>query len=277
MEDLDFTRPVRSAAYDPEVARRCFEALGRPEAFAQGQPFFSENQPGDKMYLLLEGEASLIRGSKVIDIVKAGEIFGELAAISRLPRSASAVARTACRAISLDAAQFQRAVRQRPEFALMLMGILVNRLRLTARMLSVTRSLSGLGEWRENRVFDDRLLGELERALEERPHAHHPAGKVIVREGEAGVFLYVVLSGRVAISIQSTVVERVGPGGVFGEMALVDQSPRAATAVAETDCELLAVSRADFLALVKSRPEFGLALLRGIAERLRFMTSGFGR
>jgi CRP/FNR family cyclic AMP-dependent transcriptional regulator len=84
----------------------------------------------------------------------------------------------------------------------------------------------------------------------------------------------VVFKGRVAISIQSTVVEKVGPGGVFGEMALVDQSPRAATAVAETPCVLLAINRNDFLSLVKSKPAFAVSMLKALTERLRHMTSG---
>ena len=58
-----------------------------------------------------------------------------------------------------------------------------------------------------------------------------------------------------AISIRGAVVERVGPGGVFGEMALVDQSPRSANAAAETDCTLLAINRNVFLNLVKADPE----------------------
>jgi hypothetical protein len=72
MEDLDFTRPAKSEIYDPAVARACFETLGTAESVGQGQPFFVEGETSDRMYLLLEGEASLIRGKKIIDIVKAG-------------------------------------------------------------------------------------------------------------------------------------------------------------------------------------------------------------
>ena len=100
------------------------------------------------------------------------------------------------------------------------------------------------------------------------------AEHVIFAEGDSAVFMYIVLSGRVAISIRSKVVEMVGPGGVFGEMALVDQSARAATAKAETACSLLAINRSDFLALVRGKPAFGVSLLQALAERLRYMTSG---
>jgi CRP-like cAMP-binding protein len=225
------------------------------------------------MYFLLEGEASLIRGKKSIDVVKAGEIFGEIAAITHQPRSASAVARSACRAISLNASQFQRAIQHTPEFALMLMSIMINRLRLTDEMLRMSQSRPDWGGKHEAKVFDKGLLDELAGALPERPPQRCPVNKVIMREGEGGVFMYVVLQGRAVITIDSNVVERVGPGGVFGEMALVDQSARAASAVAETECLLLAINRTDFLTLVKTKPAFAVSLLKGIAERLRYMTS----
>ena len=83
--------------------------------------------------------------------------------------------------------------------------------------------------------------------------------------------MYVVLEGRVAISIRGALVQYVVPGGVFGEMALVDQSVRAATAVAETDCKLLAINRNAFLHLVKTSPAFGASLLAGLAERAKDM------
>ena len=157
MDELDFTgataRPARNAIYDPTVARACFEKLGKVEMASQGGQFFAENQPSDRMYLLVEGEVGLIRGRKVLDTVKAGEIFGEMAVISQLPRSATAAAKTACRALSLDTRQFQSAIQQTPEFALMLMNIIINRLRLTAALVS--RNLSDSAQLRERRVFDD--------------------------------------------------------------------------------------------------------------------------
>jgi len=274
MEDLDFTRrPTKSPIYDPNVARICFKSLGNVERVAQGEIFFTENQNSDRMYLVEEGEVALTRGGKAIDVVKAGEIFGEMAAISQLPRSATAVARTACRVVSLDAQQFQRAIQKMPEFALMLMAILINRLRLTVAMLAMSKSLEASNGARTRRVFDDNLLRGLMLATQHRLPQHCPLNKVIMKEGEAGVFMYVVLGGRVAISIKSKIVEWVGPGGVFGEMALVDQSPRAATATADTDCDLLSINRGDFLTIVKTNPVFVVSLLKAAADRLRDMTS----
>jgi len=80
-----------------------------------------------------------------------------------------------------------------------------------------------------------------------------------------------VKSGRVAISIRGGVVEIVQPGGIFGEMALVDQAPRAATATTQVECELLQVDRPSLLAAVRGHPAIAMAMLRGIAERVRYM------
>jgi len=273
MEDLDFTRrPTKSAIYDPKVARICFESLGKLENFTKGMVFFSENQNSDRMYLVEEGQVALTRLGKAIDVVKSGEIFGEMAAISQLPRSATATARTACRVVSLDGMQLQRAIQKNPEFALMLMNILINRLRLTVTMLAMGKALDSSDGTRTRRVFDQKLLEGLMVATQHRLPQHCPLNKVIMKEGESGLFMYVVLSGRVAISIKNKLVEWVGPGGVFGEMALVDQSPRAATAVAATDCDLLTINRADFLNMVKTNPVFTVSLLRAAADRLRDMT-----
>ena len=124
-------------------------------------------------------------------------------------------------------------------------------------------------ETKEARVFDKNLLNQMVQGLGAQAMVRYEKGKIIMIAGQAGALMYVVTEGRVAISIRGAVVERVGPGGVFGEMALVDQSPRAANAVAEADCALLAINRTVFLNLVKSEPRFGIALLSATAERLR--------
>ncbi len=273
MDDLDFTRPARSEIYDPAIARSCFEALGEAESFAEGAPIFAENEAADRMYFLLEGDVRLVRGRKTIDIVKAGEIFGEMAVITRHPRSAGAIARGACRAVSLDAQRFERAIQNTPEFALMLMSIMINRLRLTTTLLARTGKLPEQSAREAGKVFDRALLDELAGALKQRPAQRHLPAAVIMREGESGLFMYIVIEGRVAVWVKSALVERVGPGGIFGEMALVDQSSRAASAQAETECVLQPISRSDFLELVTSKPAFAVSLLKALAERLRYMIS----
>ncbi|HXV10252.1 MAG TPA: cyclic nucleotide-binding domain-containing protein [Burkholderiales bacterium] len=275
-DDLDFTKPPRrTGGYNPILARMCFESFGTAETVAEGRSFFAENEMSSKMYLLIEGEVHLRRGARSLDVVKRDEIFGEMAAITRAARSASAVARSPCRALSLDPQQLRRAMEQTPEFGLMLLNVMIHRLRLTVSMLSMTRSLPDWKGAAETHVFDDRLLVALRNALQERAVLHYPARRIIMKEDEGGVFMYVVLKGKVAISIGPQVVERVGPGGVFGEMALVEQSTRAASAVAETDCVLLPINRNDILDVMRGKLDIGMSLLRAVAERLRHMDTGY--
>ena len=176
------------------------------------------------------------------------------------------IAKTACRVISLDDKDFAVALSKKPEFALMMLGMMILRLRAMIARLSGSQSAA---EIKESRVFDKALLGAMVQGLGEQAIVRYDKGKVIMVAGQAGALMYVVTEGQVAISIRDAVVDRVGPGGIFGEMALIDQSPRAANAVAESDCALLAMNRNVFLNLVKSEPAFGIALLSAMAERLR--------
>jgi CRP-like cAMP-binding protein len=274
--------PVRSSLYQPAVALQFFKAFGKPENVAKGKAIFVENEgaanlfsAGSKMYLLLDGDVTLSVGKKPIGIVNKGEIFGEMASISQLPRSATATARTACQVIAVDEKQFLTAMEKAPEFALMLMTIIIGRLRETVSSLTSGGKLSEKDRWNRAAVFDPKLMADLERQFEDKPPSMQPLNKVIMKEGDKGVFMYVVMDGVVAISIGEKVVEKIGPGGVFGEVALVDQSARVATAVAETDCTMLSINRNDFMGLVKTKPAFALSLLKALSERLRFMTSKF--
>jgi CRP/FNR family transcriptional regulator, cyclic AMP receptor protein len=283
-DDLDFSggkpaAPKPAAApppsgpiYIPAVARSFFESAGKEENVAAGTVFFSENEKAsrlllkrDKMYFLLEGRVALIAKGRQIGEPKVGEIFGEMAAISDSPRSATARAQTDCRVISLDDKGFAAALQKKPEFALMMLGTMIVRLRGMIARLSGVPSASD----RESRVFDKALLASMVQAMGEQAVVRYERGKVIMVAGQTGNLMYVLIEGKVAISIRGAVVERVGPGGVFGEMALIDQSPRAANAAAESDCALLAVNRTVFLSLIKSNPTFGISLLSAMAERLR--------
>ena len=288
MSDLDFSStapskpPAQPAApapppiYNAAMAMEFFKSAGKPESFAPGATLFKEDDKGggllgkrDRMYVLILGEIEMIAQDKVIGTVRAGETFGEMAVIAQAARTATARAKTACSVIGLDDKQFQVALQHKPEFALMLMSIMNSRLRSTLSRLNANRALHA-GEAKELVVFDKKLLAGVVKWMEAQ-EARYEAGKMIMQEGTGGAFMYVVLEGKVAISIKGGIVGRAGPGGVFGEMALVDQSVRAATATAETACALLAINRNAFLHLVKTSPAFGAALLAGLAERAKDM------
>lgn len=272
---------AQASLYSPAVALDFFKAAGKPEKVAQGSTLFAENDKAgplffmrDKMYLLLDGEVDLVARRKSIGRVKKGEIFGEMASITHAPRSASAVAKTACLVIALDDKQFRSGLQKKPDFALMLMSIMIGRLRETIAKLAEQTTLRGAAVLKEAAVFDPKRLTELAEGLSDDPPIYFDRGKTIVEEGQLGLRMYAVLEGKVAVSIGGGgTVERLGPGGVFGEIALIEQTPRLASVVAETDCALLPINRAAFLQLVKTSPEFAESLIGSLAERLRLLTS----
>jgi CRP-like cAMP-binding protein len=121
-------------------------------------------------------------------------------------------------------------------------------------------------------VFDDGTVSEIVRNLGNPAPLKFAAGRTIINAGDKGVTMYVVREGRVTIIAEGKTIERVGVGGVFGEMALVDRATRAASAVAETDCAVNAVNRKRFLDLVQRDPAFGLSLLKVLGQRLQAVT-----
>ena len=106
--------------------------------------------------------------------------------------------------------------------------------------------------------------------------------EIVFDEGEEGQALYLITSGRVLISRAHgsafTVVAELGPGSVFGDMALLDDSPRNAQARAMENCELAVFFRADFMGLMETDAVIGykisLALARLIGQRLRDWMGG---
>jgi CRP-like cAMP-binding protein len=291
-EDLDFSakptpRPeavarasaqvaAQSPLYQPAIALEFFKSAGTIEEKAAGKPFFSESEKAGglfsksaRMYLLLEGEIGLMIRNRFFGVVKPGDVFGELAVIAGLPRSATAMAKINCRVLSLDENQFHAALEKKPEFALMLMSIMVQRLRQSIAKLGAAAAPPGDTAAERSNILDKKALVELQKELGLPEPAVFQAGRVIMNSGAIGALMYVVLEGRVAISVGNSVVERVGTGGMFGELALVDRSARAATAAAITDCKLLAINRGDFLNLVQAKPVFGASLLNSIALRMQ--------
>jgi CRP/FNR family transcriptional regulator, cyclic AMP receptor protein len=282
-DELDFS-PSRNAvqgtaqstAYSPALALEFFRATGTVETKPAGKPIFVENEKagglfskGARMYLLLDGEIGLMVKNKFFGVVKAGEIFGELAVIAGLPRSATAMAKAECRVISLDEKQFHAALQKTPDFALMLMASMGQRMRQSIARLGTTGSAEVAAVERSN-VIDKKMLSELAKEVTDQPQTF-TAGRTLMSAGVVGTSMYVVLEGHVAISIGDRVVERVGPGGLFGEMALVDRSARAATAIAEDECKLIPIGRNDFIALVKAKPAFGALLLKALAQRMQYL------
>jgi CRP/FNR family cyclic AMP-dependent transcriptional regulator len=103
------------------------------------------------------------------------------------------------------------------------------------------------------------------------PPARYAAGDVIFSQVDKGDAMYVVRTVEVVIERGGHVMETLGGGGIFGEMALIDGSPRRATVRAKTDCEVAPINQKGFLFLVHETPYFAIAVMRALTDRLRRM------
>lgn len=96
-----------------------------------------------------------------------------------------------------------------------------------------------------------------------------PAGEIVVQRGANDDAVFVIVSGTATVrGANNREISRLGPGDLFGEVALLAELPRTADVVAETDLELVVVDRERFYASITNRPEVAVSLLRIIAQRL---------
>lgn len=95
------------------------------------------------------------------------------------------------------------------------------------------------------------------------------SGSAMVRAGEPGRTFYVLLDGSAKVNRPGRRSVRIGAGAFFGEMALIDDSPRSADVVADGEVLALTIDRPGFMKLLRSEPALSQALLRTLAARLR--------
>lgn len=102
------------------------------------------------------------------------------------------------------------------------------------------------------------------------------AGEALFRAGDPGRDMYLVVEGKIDVKVGDQTVETVGLHGVVGEMALIDQAPRSAAAVAATAGEVAVIDRDVFLTLVGESPAFSLYVMKLMAARIRRMNDKAG-
>ncbi|HTA17370.1 MAG TPA: cyclic nucleotide-binding domain-containing protein [bacterium] len=96
-----------------------------------------------------------------------------------------------------------------------------------------------------------------------------PAGEALFKEGEPGVYLYVLLKGEAKVMVDDVLVETAGPGTIVGEMALIDALPRSASVFCVTECTFVQIDRPRFEFLIRQNPVFALEVMKIMSDRLR--------
>ena len=114
--------------------------------------------------------------------------------------------------------------------------------------------------------LDDKELTEIATSMRER---RFKAGDTVTQEGAGGVGFFVVQEGRADVSVGGETKGSVGPGDYFGEIALINESPRTATLTAATDMLCYGMTPWDFRPLVESNSTIAWKLLTAMAEKMR--------
>jgi len=127
---------------------------------------------------------------------------------------------------------------------------------------------------RKHEIFSDLDSEALDQLCRYAKHTVLKRGATIFSKGDPGNSLYAVISGTVKISISSpdgrnAILNMVGPGEVFGDMAVLSGQPRSADATANTNCEIYVIDRRDFLPFVRSQPALSMKFIELLCTRLR--------
>src|SRR6266700_5493766 len=135
-------------------------------------------------------------------------------------------------------------------------------------------SSSKLSVLRKHPIFADLEPEAFDQLCRYAKHTTLKRGAALFAKGDPGYSLYAVISGSVKMSISSAdgrnaILNIVGPGETFGEMALLDGGTRSADAIANTNCELFVIDRREFIPFVRSQPALAMRFIELLCARLR--------
>src|SRR5579864_5172573 len=128
---------------------------------------------------------------------------------------------------------------------------------------------------RRHPIFCDLDSKAFEQLCRYAKHATLKRGATIVSKGDPGNSLIAVISGTVKISIsspdgRSAILNLIGPGEIFGEVAVLDGKARTADGTANTNCEICVIDRREFLPFVRSQPALAMKFIELLCARLRW-------
>jgi CRP-like cAMP-binding protein len=118
-------------------------------------------------------------------------------------------------------------------------------------------------------LFSNLSRSDLEECARLTDEIDVPAGKVLMRQGDAGREFFLIVDGTVAIDRDGRRLTSLGPGAFLGEIALVDGGPRTATATAETPVRVLVLGQREFRTLIDDFKSVRIGVLEALAQRVR--------
>jgi ATP-binding cassette, subfamily B, bacterial HlyB/CyaB len=216
-----------------------------------GDTVFEQGQAGDAFFVVVSGRARVVAKDSAnrevsLAVLKRGDHFGELALLLDVPRSSTVRAADDLVLLRLDRPEFVKALTDHPE-----LRVALERYLKEFAIRDFLKRFTALGS------VPAPLLRQIVEQLEELNVA---AGAIVFRAGDPGERFYVVREGTLDAFKREAGGDRllnsIGPGEFFGELALLDDGRRTATVVARTKAELYSLSRDAFLKITEASPEF---------------------
>jgi CRP-like cAMP-binding protein len=226
--------------------------------FKAGQKIISQGEKGDRFYLITLGKAKVVVDDSIRAVLGKGDYFGEVSLLRGNTRNATVQAISDVSALALDKEIFLELVRKEPSVNERLEKVL--EVRPLVCQLTFLRGLSADQLARLSVCFTKCKRRRGDRVVEQK------------RKGDA---FFVLASGTATVSVKDShdrekTVAKLGPGDVFGEIALLESIPRTATVEITSDfAELLQVKEEDFHTLMESIPSLSFYLNGISSDRLR--------
>lgn len=267
---------------------------------------FREGECQKWMYSIREGSVDIVSGygtsdeKKLVTLTK-GQLFGEIGMIALLPRTATAVAAEAHVVLEqISSEDYVDYLKNHPENLLPIMSSVSRRIReLTGDLSVITQmtneALGGRTYGNSAAVWLGKLFGKLKAmqtsgndfiVLRKRqlalsgeipPVIHYDTGDVIFRAGEQADCMYHIYDGTVGIysdyrTENEKLLAQLNADAVFGEMGILDDLPRSATAVCLNGCAVMVVKPEHFMSFFQEKPAMILQILRQMCNQLHDLT-----
>ena len=263
---------------------------------------FKKGDEAELMYRVMEGSVRIVDGygtekEREIAVLKEGSFIGEMGIIEKAPRSADAVAQAGTVLASIGFSDFEAFVQEDTDSAIFLMQTMSERLRDTdKKYVDAVRLLNEYYD--EDELNDTDLNIEFKKinhrfgkslrarglfskvAKNELPLTSVDKGGIIFSEGDTGTIMYLILEGDVEFYLgysgkQKIFIGSAKKGDLFGEMAVLDNEERSATAIAASDVELKPVTANDLPSFLKENPKYAMTILKILSGRIREKTNDY--
>lgn len=276
--------------------------------FNKGDVIFHQGEEGNDLYQILEGSVGIYisydgREKQQIAQIPKGQFFGEMAVIEGYPRSADAIAlEDGTTVMEISTSDLNAFFEKDPDSITQIMQVLSKRLReltdqydnakMVAAKIGVARNDEIAGDLKKHSYYHKVMPAVSAEVLREEKASKHsegfsknvvtyPKGTVICREGDLVQCMYDIYWGRVGIYSKYGTPEQVqlatlAANNFFGEMGMVSNQPRSATAVAlDPDTTVEIIYPDDFRELFEKNPLKVDMILRHLSFRLRALTSQY--